>query len=406
LIVDLELGRKGVLDVEQWAEIRRMRFVEGLAIREIARRTGRDRKTVQRAIRSSEPPRYQRTASGSKLDPFGEEIHRLLRADPRLPGTRVRELIAELGCEASKTLVDNYLREVRPLYLPRRAYQRTQYRSGEIVQFDLFEPRKPVAVGYGQSRRGWVVVVALCFSRAMAGALIFSKEAVDVLWGLARCLGRLGGLPELLVTDREGCLHAGGGKPTEEFAAFCGQLAVGWHFCDPGDAEAKGLIENRQRLLRSSLEPGRTFLNHLHFQDELDRWVDRRANGQTHRTLRCRPIDRLAQEQERMRPLPERMPDTERRWVLRVPADPYLTFDTNDYSLDPRLAGRRVEVRVSQRQLTAAALGTGELACRQERLFARHRTVTALEHARALRRLRGGRAEPEVESARWPDITP
>jgi hypothetical protein len=238
LIVDLELGREGVLDVEQWAEIRRMRFVEGLAIREIARRTGRDRKTVQRAIRSSEPPRYQRTASGSKLDPFGEEIHRLLRADPRLPGTRVRELIAELGCEASKTLVDNYLREVRPLYLPRRAYQRTQYRSGEIVQFDLFEPRKPVAVGYGQSRRRWVVVVALCFSRAMAGALIFSKEAVDVLWGLARCLGRLGGLPELLVTDREGCLHAGGGKPTEEFAAFCGRLEVGWIILEQGDAQA------------------------------------------------------------------------------------------------------------------------------------------------------------------------
>lgn len=49
-----------MLEVEPWAEIRRMRFVEGLAIREIARRIGRDRKTVQRAVRSSEPPLYQR----------------------------------------------------------------------------------------------------------------------------------------------------------------------------------------------------------------------------------------------------------------------------------------------------------------------------------------------------------
>src|SRR5579884_400758 len=373
-----------------------MRFVEGLAIREIARRTGRDRKTVQRAVRSSEPPQYQRRAGGSKLDPVKEEIHRLLRADPRMPGTRIRELIGELGCGASKTLLNDYLAEVRPLYLPRRTYQRTVYRLGEICQFDLFEPREPVPVGYGQDRRAWVVVAALCFSRVMAGAVIFSKEAPDVLWGLGRCLWRLGGLPELLVTDREGCLHAGSGRPTEEFASFCGQLAMGWHFCDPGDAEAKGLIENRQRLMRSSFEPGRTFVNHLHFQDELDRWVDRRANGQTHRTLRCRPIDRLPQELERMRPLPERMPDTERRWVLRLPADPYLTFDTNDYSLDPRLAGRRVEVRVCQRQVSAAALDTGELACRHERLFARHRTVTALEHARALKALRGQAPEPEV----------
>ena len=396
-----------MLDVEQWAEIRRMRFVEGLAIREIARRTGRDRKTVQRAVRSSEPPHYERPATGSKLDPFKEEIHGLLRADPRLPGTRVRELIAELGCEASKTLVDDYLREVRPLYLPRRTYQRTVYRPGEIVQFDLFEPRGPVPVGYGQIRRAWVLVAALCFSRVMAGALVFSKEAPDVLWGLGRCLERLGGLPELLVTDREGCLHAGSGRPTDQFASFCGQLAVGWYFCDPGDAEAKGLIENRQRLMRSSFEPGRVFANHLHFQDELDRWVDRRANGQTHRTLRCRPIDRLGQERERLRRLPERMPETELRWVLRVPPDPYLRFDTNDYSLDPALAGRRVEIRVSQRQVTAVALDTGELACRHERLFARHRTVTALEHARALRHQDS--AEPEVEIrplARYDQLIP
>jgi len=398
-----------LLDVEQWAEIRRMRFVERLAIREIARRTGRDRKTVQRAVRSSEPPRYRRPGSGSKLDPFKEEIHRLLRSDPRLPGTRVRELIGELGCEASRTLVDNYLREVRPLYQPQRAYQRTVYRPGEICQFDLFEPRAPVPVGYGQSRRAWVLVAALCFSRVMAGALIFSKEAHDVLWALGRCLGRLGGLPELLVTDREGCLHAGGGRPTEELASFCGQLAVGWHFCDPGDAEAKGLIENRQRLMRSSFEPGRSFVNHLHFQHELDGWVERRANGQTHRTLRCRPVDRFPQELERLRSLPVRMPDTDRRWVLRVPPDPHLRFDTNDYSLDPSLVGRRIEVRVSQREVIAVALDTGELACRHERLFARHRTVTALEHARALKQLRGDRTEPEVEIrplARYDQLIP
>jgi hypothetical protein len=83
--------------------------------------------------------------------------------------------------------------------------------------------------------------------------------------------------------------------------------------------------------------------------------------------------------------------------VLRVPPDPYLRVDTNDYSLDPSLVGRRVEVRVSQRELLAVALETGELACRHVRSFARHRTITALEHARALRELRGAPAEPEVE---------
>ncbi len=36
----------------------------------------------------------------------------------------------------------------------------------------------------------------LGYSRAGAGALVFSKEASDVLWGMARCLWSLGALPD------------------------------------------------------------------------------------------------------------------------------------------------------------------------------------------------------------------
>jgi hypothetical protein len=77
--------------------------------------------------------------------------------------------------------------------------------------------------------------------------------------------------------------------------------------------------------------------------------------------------------------------------VLRVPPDPFLRFDTCDYSLDPALVGRRAEVTVTDNEVTAVALDTGELACRHARSFAKHRTITALDHARALRT---GRREP------------
>ena len=82
--------------------------------------------------------------------------------------------------------------------------------------------------------------------------------------------------------------------------------------------------------------------------------------------------------------LPALAPEVDRRWALRVPPDPYLRFDTCDYSLDPVLVGRKVEVRVSEREVIAVALDTGELACRHPRSYARHRTLTALEHARTL----------------------
>ena len=84
-------------EVEQWAQIRRMHFVLGVSIKEIARRTGPDRNTVWRALRSSMAPRYSRPPAGSKLDPFKDEIHRLLKADAKLPGQRIQELIESVG---------------------------------------------------------------------------------------------------------------------------------------------------------------------------------------------------------------------------------------------------------------------------------------------------------------------
>jgi len=59
---------------------------------------------------------------------------------------------------------------------------------------------------------------------------------------------------------------------------------------------------------------------------------------------------------------------------------------------------------VSDREILATALDTGEVACRHPRSFARHRTITALEHARTLKtqrqERRGGedrQGGPEVE---------
>jgi DNA invertase Pin-like site-specific DNA recombinase len=41
-----------VVDVEQWAEVRRLFFVRGLSQREIHRRTGLHRDTIRKAINS------------------------------------------------------------------------------------------------------------------------------------------------------------------------------------------------------------------------------------------------------------------------------------------------------------------------------------------------------------------
>ena len=76
-----------------------------LSIKEIVRRTGHGRNTIRRALRSAEAPRYRRLPRPSKLDPFRDEVHRLLRSEPRLPGKRVRELLEEQGYAGGKTIL-------------------------------------------------------------------------------------------------------------------------------------------------------------------------------------------------------------------------------------------------------------------------------------------------------------
>jgi Mu transposase, C-terminal domain len=385
-----------VIGVERWAEIRRLYFVEKRSKRAIHRLTGIHRDTITRALISDQPPRYERVSTGSKLDPFKDWICEQLREEPSIQSLRLREMATELGYQGGKSIFDDYVREVRPRFQVRRTFQRTIYRPGELVQCDLWEPREPVAVGHGQLRRGWVVTAELCWSRVIAGSLIFSKEAPDILWGLGRCLGRIGVLPEKLVWDREAAIAAGG-RPTDEFAAFCGQLGVGWIILDAGDAQAKGVLERSHRFMRTNFLPGRRFANELDFQAQLDGWCEK-ANQRLHRTTRAVPAERLVEESRRLRPLPQGLPDVDRRSVVRVPQQPYVRIDRNDYSIDPRFAGRRVEVRVSQTQVTATVLDTGELACRHRRSFAGHLTFTDPAHQTQLERFRARRRQrDEVE---------
>jgi transposase len=302
-----------VVGVEQWAEIRRLHRVDGVSIREISRRTGLHRKTIRRALAAPEPPRYSRPAGGSKVDPFKGWICDQLSVDPRIQLQRLREMATELGYDGGKSIFDDYVREVRPRFSRPRTFQRTIYRPGELVQCDLWEPADQIPVGHGQRRRGWVVTCEVCWSRAIAGTLVFSKEAPDILFGLGRNLQRLGALLEKLVWDREAAIAAGG-RPTEPFASFCGQLSIGWVILEPRDPQAKGALERSHRFMRSNFEPGRVFANHLDFQDRLDAWTEK-ANRRVHRTIRAIPADRLADERKRTRRLPARMPDTDRRQV-------------------------------------------------------------------------------------------
>lgn len=389
-----------MIDVHQWAEIRRLHLSEGVGIKRIAKRLGLARNTVRAALRSEEPPRYRRPRRPSKLDPFRGEILRLLRDDDEIPGKRVLEILQGLGYSGGKSILNEHLREVRPLFRKPRVYQRTAYLPGEIVQRDLWEPPVQVSVGYGHHRRAYVLTGVLGYSKVGAGALVFSKSAPDLLWAMERCLRRFGAVPRTHVFDREGALCADKAardpRPTEPLARFAGHFGFGVHFRPGGDPEGKGAVERLHGYLETSFVPGRDFSSPGDFQGKLDSWFEEVANVRFHRTLRCRPVDRLAEDRSGMLPLPVSPPDLTWRFHAPVHPDPYLRVDACDYSVHPVAVGRVVEVRVSQERVVAVTKD-GVVVADHPRSFAPHRTITAAVHGRAIRERREAPAPPGTD---------
>ena len=391
---DLRLGRKEVLHVEDWAEIRRLNRAEGLSIREISRRLGLARNTVRTALRSDGPPVFDRKRRPSAVDAVEPQIRSLLEEFPRMPATVIAERI---GWDRSLTILKDRVRELRPLFLPADPCQRTEYRPGKLAQWDLWFPAVKIPLGQGQSAVLPVIVGVSGYSRFLVARMIPSKEAHDILLGHLACVLDLGAVPRRGVYDNEAALVSRrSGRPvlTEPFQRFRGTLGMGVIVCQPGDPEAKGLVERANGYLETSFLPGRSFASPQDFNDQLAVWL-RRANNRVHATLRGRPSDRIAEDRTAMMSLPPVLPDPAWRETKRLGRDHWVRVGTCDYSVHPRAIGRRVEVRMDLEEVVVTC--AGDVVARHPRSWARHRTITDPDHERARKQLRAfvaARAEP------------
>jgi hypothetical protein len=77
---------EGVLEVERSAEIRRMRLVERLSMRDIARRTGHDRKTVRAGRSLGRSAELRASSQRFEAGPVQGRDRSVAARDPRLPG--------------------------------------------------------------------------------------------------------------------------------------------------------------------------------------------------------------------------------------------------------------------------------------------------------------------------------
>ncbi|MDP9073512.1 MAG: IS21 family transposase [Actinomycetota bacterium] len=382
-----------MINVEEWAEIRRLHRGEGMAVKAIARHLGVARNTVRGALRSDEAPRYQREGPGSAVDEFEPAIRRLLAMTPDMAATVIAERI---GWTRGITVLRERVAELRPAYQVPEAFGRTEYKPGELCQWDLWFPPYDIPVGHGQTAVLPVLVGVPCYSRWTLARMIASKESADVLGGHLGLLVELGAVPRKGVYDGEPAISVRRGKRliyTHDYLRLKGTLGMGSIVLAKGHPERKGIVERTNGYLETSFMPGRSFSGRDDFNTQLADWLDTKANVRVHSGLRCRPSERIDEDRAAMMTLPPVLPDMDWHHDLRLPADHWVRHHTNDYSVHPKAVGRRVHVRVDDNTVTVT-LGT-EVVAAHERVLARNVTVTDAVHDKARRAARELAAAPK-----------
>jgi transposase len=286
------------------------------------------------------------------------------------------------------TVLKERVRELRPVFAPPDPASRTTYLPGELAQCDLWFPPADVPLGAGQVERPPVLVMVSGYSRLIAARMVPTRTGEDLLAGMWALIAGWGAVPKTLVWDNEGAIGSWkSGRPalTAPMQAFRGTLGVAVRLCRPADPEAKGLVERANGYLETSFLPGRSFASPGDFNAQLTTWLVR-ANGRVHRSIDARPVDRWEPDRAAMLCLPPVPPAVGWRSSLRLPRDHYVRVDANDYSVDPAMVGRRVEVVADLDQVRVSC--AGRPAARHDRCWARGQTITDPVHREAAAALR------------------
>lgn len=376
-----------MLDVENWAEIRRLHRAEAMPIKVIARIMGVSKNTVRSALARDVAPRYERAPRGSIVDEVEPRIRELLQAWPTMPATVIAERI-DWG--QSITVLRERVRALRPVYLPPDPASRTSYDPGEIAQDDLWFPDVDLPLGFGQNGRATtpVLVQSTGYARFLDAVLIPSRQAEDLYAGWWQLIERLGAVPRAFVWDGEGAVgrwRRGRSELTGACQGFRGVLGAKVIICRPADPETKGITERNNGYLETSFLPGRSFSSPADFNAQLAEWLGL-ANGRVKRTLGCAPSERIEADRAAMLALPPVAPVTGWANSLLLPRDHYVRVAANDYSVDPAVIGRRVQVHADPWGVWVTC--EGRRVADHARCWARHQTITDPAHRAAAERLR------------------
>ena len=167
----------------------------------------------------------------------------------------------------------------------------------------------------------------------------------------------------------------------------------------PNDPQSKGIVERRNGWFETSFMPGRSFRSPEDFNTQFSDWLTK-ANARVVRTIGAAPVDRLGVDLAAMLPLPPIPLHLGWRNRIRLGRDYYVRLDTNDYSVDPSMIGRLVDVTADLECVRVRHSGPGgRIVADHPRVWARGTTVTDPVHVEIAAAVRKQFQQPRALAA-------
>ncbi len=382
--------------MEDWALIRRL-AAEGVPKARIAERLGISRTTVVKAVGSDAPPKYERAAGPSSFAVFEPRVRALLAEVPDMPATVLAERVGWTG--SIRWFRDN-VKRLRPEHRPIDPADRISWAAGDAAQCDLWFPPRKIPLEDGTSKLLPVLVITAAHSRFVTGRMIPTRKTEDLLLGSWELIQQLGRVPRRLIWDNEPGIGRGQ-RRAEGVASFMGTLATRLVLLPPRDPESKGVVERRNGWFETSFMPGRTFTCPADFNAQFADWLTL-ANARVVRTIKAAPVDLVEADRAAMLPLPPIPLHLGWRNRVRLGRDYYVRLDTNDYSVDPHLIGRIIDVAADLDRVKVRL--EGRVVTDHARVWARGTTVSGKVHVETAGVMRKQFQQPRTVAAVGDDL--
>jgi transposase len=212
-----------------------------------------------------------------------------------------------------------------------------------------------------------------------------SRQCGDILAGMNFCLLQLGGLSKHLLWDNETGIVSHH-QLISQAQGWAGSLGASVILAPPRDPETKGRVERTNRFVQHSFVPARSFTSIDDFNMQLQDWVTTIANTRVQKTTRQRPVDLLLEERSKLVALPQNLPLAVISERIRLPRSYYVTMQTNNYSVDPTVIGRFVDIHMSLNRVQVFCEGV--LAADHARCYGHNQVRIDPVHVRKAKALR------------------